>query len=126
MTDADDVQRIALSLPEATYDNGGFGIDKKGFAWFYNEKIPGQKGRVRRDDVLAIRVANEGDKLALLAMDPEKFFTTAHYNGYPAILVNLPAIDADELTQLLTAAWRLRAPRKLVKEFDAAQPESVD
>ena len=45
----------------------------------------------------------------LIAADPEKFFTEPHYNGYPAVLVRLDAIDDDELTELLTDAWRLSA-----------------
>ena len=69
--------------------------------------------------VLAVRVADEGEKLALIASDPEKFFTEPHYNGYPAVLVRLEAIDEDELTELLTDAWRLSAPRRLLAELDA-------
>lgn len=119
MADADDVERIALSFPGATAGDLGFGVNEKGFAWFYREKVEGQKVRVPRMDVLAIRVVNEDEKQLLLASDPEKFFTTPHYNGYPAVLVRLPAIGNDELTELLTDAWRIRAPKKVVKEFDA-------
>jgi hypothetical protein len=68
--------------------------------------------------VLAVRVANEGEKQMLLAADPDKFFTEPHYNGFPAVLVRLAAIDKAELTELLTDAWRCQAPRALVKEFD--------
>jgi len=119
MADADDVRRIALSFPGATEKNSGFGVNEKGFAWFFSEKVEGQRGRVERLDVLAIRVADLGEKEALLAADPEKFFTTPHYNGYPAILVRLPAVDIEELTGLLDDAWHLRAPKKLIAEFDA-------
>jgi len=119
MADASDVRRIALSFPEAVQRNSSFDVHDKGFAWFYPEKVPGQRGRVERMDVLVVRIADEGEKAALLAADPEKFFTTPHYNGYPAILVRLPAIDTDELTELLSDAWHLRAPKKLVTEFDA-------
>jgi len=55
----------------------------------------------------------------LIAADPEKFFTEPHYNGFPAVLVRLPAIDDEELAELLTDAWRCLAPRALVKAFDA-------
>ena len=69
-------------------------------------------------EVLAVRVADRGEKDALLASDTEKFFTEAHYNGYPAVLVRLAAVDTDELTELLTDAWRGQAPKALVAEFD--------
>src|ERR1051325_2092738 len=113
MADAEDVERIALLLPEATHENSGFGVNAKGFAWFYQEKVEGVRGRVERRDVLAVRVADVWEKEALLASDPEKFFTTPHYNGYPAVLVRLPAIESHELIELLEDAWRTRAPKKL-------------
>ena len=47
----------------------------------------------------------------MLAADPEKFFTEPHYNGFPAVLVRLPAIDAGELAELITDAWRGQASR---------------
>jgi hypothetical protein len=67
--------------------------------------------------VLAVRVASLAEKEELLAADPEKFFTEPHYNGFPAVLVRLPAIDADELAELITDAWRCQAPRALAAEL---------
>jgi hypothetical protein len=67
--------------------------------------------------VLAVRVAGQGEKDMLLASDPDKFFTEPHYNGFPAVLVRLPAIQADELRELITDAWRCQAPRKLVRDW---------
>jgi hypothetical protein len=62
-------------------------------------------------------VAGQGVKQELLASsNGGKFFTEPHYNGFPAILVRLPAIEEDELRELLTDAWRCQAPRALVKE----------
>ena len=115
-----DACRIALTFPEAMQSGSGFEIRKKGFAWFYQEKIAGQKGRVERRDVLAIRVAGQEEKEMLIVSDPETFFTTPHYNGFPAVLVRLPAIEIDDLTALLTDAWRIQAPKKLSAAFDAA------
>jgi Uncharacterized protein conserved in bacteria len=83
MADAEDVQRIALSLPETTEGDSSFEVGEKGFAWFYREKVEGEKGRVVRPDVLAVRVSGADEKEALLAADPAKFFTTPHYNGPP-------------------------------------------
>jgi hypothetical protein len=119
---AEDVSRIALSLPEAKLERSGFHVRGKGFAWTYMERTGPGKPRIPRPDVLAVRVSGEGEKQLLLASDPSKFFTTDHYNGYPAILVRLPAIDPDELTELITDAWRLQAPRALVKALDASSP----
>ena len=68
-------------------------------------------------EVLAVRVASLAEKEELLAADPEKFFTEPHYNGFPAVLVRLPAIDAGELGELITDAWRCQAPRALAAEF---------
>ena len=73
--------------------------------------------------VLAVRVANLGEKDALIASDPEKFFTEPHYNGYPAVLVRLAAIGVKELRELLTDAWRIQAPKALVREFDGTRSQ---
>ena len=125
MANEEDVRRIALSLPETTKDpnNFRFLVREKAFAWSYMERVEPKKPRVRRPDVLAIRVADEWDKQALLAVDSQKFFTTAHYDGFPAVLVRLPMIDVDELEELLLNAWRTRAPRALLANVDEQQRE---
>lgn len=125
MADLEDVSRIALALPSTTQTGSSWAVGDKGFAWTYMERVVEKQPRVERTDVLAVRVANQEEKEMLLASDPEKFFTTPHYNGYPAILVRLPNIDNDELAELLTDAWRSRAPRRMLAEFDAkAKAES--
>jgi hypothetical protein len=124
MADQDDVRRIALSLPDSAEDEGHFafsvrnGAKRKGFAWVWMERPESKKPRVPRPDVLAVRVANREEKEMLLAADAAKFFTEPHYNGFPAVLVRLDAIDVDELEEILTDAWRSQAPRKLVRAFD--------
>lgn len=121
MADERDVARIALSLPATSRDPDGFRffVNGKLFAWSYMERVEAAKPRVRRSDVLVVRVADENEKEFLLATDPGTFFTTAHYDGYPAILARLPEIPIDELEELLTDAWRSRAPRRLVSAFAA-------
>jgi hypothetical protein len=127
MADQDDVRRIALALPDTSEgeDHFGFSVRNKGkdrgFAWVWMERVHPRKARVPKPDVLAVRVANEGEKQELLASDSEKFFTEPHYNGYPAVLVRLPNVPVDELEELLTDAWRCQAPRQLVREFDATR-----
>lgn len=111
-----DVRRIVLSLPETTEDPGGsrFFVDGKQIAWPWLERIDPKRARVPNPEVIAVRVANESEKEVLIDMDPEVFFTEPHYAGYPAILVRLRVIDPDLLRKVLTDAWRLRAPRRLV------------
>ena len=68
-------------------------------------------------DILAARVADEGVKLALIADAPGVYFTTPHFDGYPAVLVRLDQIGVAELEELLTEAWLAQAPRTLVQAF---------
>jgi hypothetical protein len=74
-----------------------------------------------RDDpeALVVWVASEEDKLALIAANPTVFFTTAHYDGQPIVLVRMSEVDPDEARELIVESWRLRAPRKLVKAWDS-------
>jgi hypothetical protein len=125
VADQADVRRIALSLPETIESEDGFGFrvrnsssksGSKQFAWAWNERVTPGKPRVPRADVLAVRVPGQGEKAMLLASDPDKFFTEPHYNGFPAVLVRLPAIGEDELRELITDAWRSQAPRQLVRD----------
>jgi hypothetical protein len=122
MATLDDVRRITLSLPGTTAEDGFAVLNKgkyKGFAWLWNERIDPKKPRVPNPEVLAVRTANLDEKEYLLAADPDIFFTEPHYNGFPAVLVRLANIEADELEELLIDAWRTRAPASLVREYDA-------
>ena len=68
-------------------------------------------------DILGIRVADEGVKFALIADEPRVYFTTPHFDGYPAVLVNLAEIDELGLREVITEAWLTQAPKRLVEEF---------
>ncbi|HSL25120.1 MAG TPA: MmcQ/YjbR family DNA-binding protein [Acidimicrobiia bacterium] len=116
MSTQKDVRLIALSLPGVTEDEGSFHlrVAGKGFAWVYPERVHPKKPRVPNPEVLVISVADLGEKEALLAGDPAKFFTTPHYDGYRAVLVRLPAVEIEELTQLVTDAWRCQTPKHLL------------
>ena len=113
MATEDDVRDIALALPEVTedqwYRTPAYKVAGKGFLRLRTEAEGG----------LVVFVPDLGEKDALLAADPEAYFTTAHYDGYPAILVNLAAADLDELRELIVESWRIKAPVKLRKSFDA-------
>jgi hypothetical protein len=67
--------------------------------------------------ILAARVEHVGAKEALLADDPRLYFTTSHFNGYPAILVRLDRVGIEELDEIVTEAWLARAPQTLVKAY---------
>ncbi len=115
MAKQQDVRRIALALPGVTETEGHFGFavraegKAKGFVWAWRERIDPKKARVPSSTVIAVRVANELEKQMLLSVDPDKFFTEPHYNGYPAVLVRLPAVTVAELRQVIGAAWRCQA-----------------
>ncbi len=109
----DDVRRVALSLPATTekpsYGTPGFRVKDKLFA------------RIREEgDVLAVWVDDVGEKEALIAAEPETFFTTPHYDGHAMVLVRFAAVEVDELAELLTDSWRIRAPKRLREDFDRA------
>ena len=73
-----------------------------------------------------VRVANEFEKATLIDMDPEVFFTEPHYDGYPAILVRLRAIDPDLLRVIVTDGWRCQVPRRLLRERTEGGVRSTD
>jgi len=108
----DDVRRIALSLPETTekpwFRTPGWRVKDKSFL------------RIRSDAEggLVVFVADLDEKEALLASEPEVFFTTPHYDGYPVVLVRLEAVELDELEELITDSWRLKAPKRVLESFD--------
>jgi hypothetical protein len=68
-------------------------------------------------DLLAVRVADEGVKYALIADEPDVYFTTPHFDGYPAVLVKLAEIDELGLREVIVEAWLTQAPKRLVQEF---------
>jgi hypothetical protein len=111
-----DVRRIALALPDTEEDSDHFAFSvlnkgkRKGFVWIWMERVEPKKPRVPQPNVIAVRVASLAEKDRILALDATKFFTEPHYHGFPAVLVNLPAVTVRELKPLITAAWRSQAP----------------
>ena len=127
MADADDVRRLALSHPDVVeIDSDGFDfrVAGKGFIWSYPEREPGKK-RVIRVDVAVLFVGDEAEKQALLLGEPELFFTTPGYDGLPLVMLRLPQVDVERLAELVTDAWRMRAPESLVDEVEAADRPNV-
>ena len=76
--------------------------------------------RMRTDpDALVLCVIDLGEREALLQGEPEAFFSTPHYEGYPYVLARLETVEREQLAELLEDAWRLRAPKRLVASYDA-------
>jgi hypothetical protein len=112
MADADDVRRLALALPHVTeIDSDGFDfrVGDKGFVWSYPERTPGRPRRIRTD-IAVLYVGDEAEKQALLLGEPELFFTAPAYDGWPLVMLRLAEVDAPRLAELVTDAWRMRAP----------------
>lgn len=126
-----DVRRVALSLPGAEQDPSHFvfSVQNKGkarhFAWVWKERVTPKQPRVPNPGVLAVRVANLAQKDLLIAADPVKFFTEPHYNGYPAVLVRLAAVNVADLRVLLREAWRCQAPIQLLKDSETAPAKAT-
>ena len=130
----DDVRRIALGLPETIEVVGG---QRGGAAWrtrsglFVWERGPGRTdlaklaelGRSWPDGtVVGVRTDGIDGKQALLESFPQAFFTIAHFEGYPAVLVRLDTVDLDLLREVVTDAWLLRASKRAATEWLAANP----
>jgi hypothetical protein len=121
VADADDVRSLALGLPdveEIDSDGFDFRVGGKGFIWSYPERRPGRP-RLIRTDVAVLYVGDEAEKQALLLGEPDLFFTTPGYDGWPLVMVRLPVVGVERLAELVTDAWRMRAPGDLAREFEA-------
>ena len=127
MASLDEVARVCLALPEATEV-----ISRGNRQWRVHDKLFVWERPLRRSDlaelgddapggpVLGARVPDEGAKQALVASEPRIYFTTSHFDGYPAVLVRLDEIEVDELAELAAEAWACRAPRRLLAEHPLA------
>lgn len=114
MATEDDLRRIALALPE-TAEGHSYG----GSPSYTVNGRPFLRLRTEAEGGLVVFVPDLGEKQALLESDPDVYYTTPHYDGYPAVLVRLPAIGFDELRELVTESWRLKAPVRARKLLDA-------
>jgi hypothetical protein len=120
----DDVERIALGMPETSErvsrDLRQWVVKDKFFVWERPLRKSDYKalGDAAPDGpILGARVEHEGAKQALLANDQGVFFTTPHFDGYPIILVQLEKIGVEDLDEVIVEAWLARAPKRLVKAY---------
>lgn len=122
MADADDVRRLALALPhveEIDSDGFDFRVGGKGFVWSYPERRPGERRQIRTD-IAVLFVGDEAEKQALLLGEPDLFFTTPGYNGFPLVMLRLAEVTVARLKELVTDAWQMRAPESLLGQLDGA------
>jgi len=120
----DDVRELALALPEAaegtTFGSPSWKVRGKLFVWerpLRNRDLEELGDAAPTGPVLGAAVADEMEKRALIAEDPGVFFTTAHFDGYAAILVVLDRIGRERLRELVVEAWLARAPKRLADGF---------
>jgi hypothetical protein len=125
----EDVAKIANALPEVaeepSYGERAWKVRKKTFAWERPlrakevEHLGGFEpdGAAPTGEILAVRVADEEAKQALVSSEPEIFFTTSHFDGYPAVLLRLDRIARPELEELLIEAWLAKAPKRVAAAF---------
>ena len=125
MADWDDVRRIALALPEATEDTtrgrSSWKVRKKTFVW----ERPLRQSDLRAlgesaptGPILGARVEHVVAKEALLADETTTaFFTTPHFDGYPAVLVKLGEVELDDLEEVIVEAWLVQAPKRLADSY---------
>jgi len=123
-----DVRRLAGSLPEASeellHGHASWRVRGKGFVWerpLRPADLRALGDRAPTGPILGARVEHLGAKEALLGDDPDVFFTTPHFDGYPAILVRLEKIALKELEELVVEAWLARAPKRLAREYAEAR-----
>lgn len=125
----EDVRDMALALPETTER-----LSRELRQWLVRDKLFVWERPLRRADlealrhdapdgpILGARVEHLGAKEALIADDPAVFFTTPHFDGYPAILLRLDRIALEDLREVIVEAWLARAPKRLAKAYVDTSP----
>jgi hypothetical protein len=126
MATLDDVARMAAELPEVTegerHGNRTWFVGGKAFAW----DRPFSKADIRRfgdqdppdGPILAVRVEDLAEKEAVLAANPDGFFTIPHFDGYSAVLIQLPKVTGKALKDAITDGWLACAPPALARQLD--------
>jgi hypothetical protein len=120
----DDVRRLVLEMPEAEEV-----VSRDRLQWRVKDKLFVWERPLRKSDlealgdeapdgpILGARVEHLVAKEAMLADDPSVFFTTPHFDGFPAVLVQLEKIGLDDLREVIVEAWLARAPKKLAQAY---------
>jgi hypothetical protein len=124
MASWEDVRRIALGLPataeKVVHGHANWRVRVKGFVWerpLRPADLQALGPAAPTGPILGARVEHVGAKEALLADDPDVFFTTPHFDGYPAVLVRLDRIGPEDLEEVIVEAWLAQAPKRLAREY---------
>ena len=127
----DDVERIALALPETDAEVFFEGwrqwrVKGKNFAWERplrpsDLRVLGESAPV--GEILGVRVADLDVKEQVLAETSDAVFSIPHFDGYAAVLVLLDEVELDELEELITESWCTRAPKRVLAAYLASQPD---
>jgi len=120
----DDVRRIALALPQTSerdsHGHPAWRVKDKVFVWdrpLRKSDIEALGDNAPAGPILGARVEHLVAKDALLADNPDVFFTTPHFDGYAAVLVQLDRISLDDLNEVIVEAWLVRAPQRLAEQY---------
>jgi hypothetical protein len=120
----DDVRRLALALPETSEDESrelrSWRVRKKTFVWerpLRPSDLRALGDAAPKGPILGARVEHLVAKEALLADNSSVFFTTPHFDGYPAVLVRLDEITVEDLEEVVVEAWLVQAPKRLAKQY---------
>ena len=128
----DDVARLALAMPQATER-----VSRGNRQWCVKDKLFVWERPLRQTDlkalgesapdgpILGARVEHLVAKDAMIADDPSVFFTTPHFDGYPAVLVQLEKIGLDDLNEVVVEAWLARAPKRLAQAYLDDQSSNI-
>jgi len=128
MAGFEDVAKIALDLPEVaeepTFGNRAWKVRKKLFVWERPLRAKeveqlGDAAPPADEAILGVRVPDEEAKQALLASEPEIYFTTPHFDGHPSVLVRLERIPRKDLEEAIVEAWLSRAPKRVADTYIA-------
>ena len=119
-----DVRRLALAFPATkeitSHERAAWTVGDKFFVWerpLRRSDLIALGERAPEGPILGVRTADLEMKDVLLASNPRVYFTTPHFDGYPAVLVQLRNIGVGELRELITEAWLARAPKRAATAF---------
>ena len=130
MASWDDVRRIVNALPDVdehtSRGHAFWRVQGKGFVWerpLRDSDLEALGDAAPEGAILGARVEDLLAKEALLADDPDAFFTIPHFDGYPAVLVKLDSVSLEILEEVIVEAWLDRAPKRLAREYVEARGE---
>lgn len=126
MATLDDLRRAAMALPEVVEGEGeraGWSVRGKTFVWErpLRPKDLDELGLESQVGTVVCLRCTHDQKAELIASEPDAFFATSHFNGYPAVLLWLDRLDPEELREVVTDAWIVQAPKRLSKQYLAEQ-----